>query len=590
MSEERPGASGNGKPILGNPWRSLFFPIAAAFLPGFLAGTQVTGILFFLNPHLPFDGHSIVRGIALYGCALGFLSLALILPFTWGRPGRARSWLPITLTIVLSLASLSAWIHASKFAFFLPAGINRRLVKAAFWLTLAALIAFYTVLLHRMRQRPYGWRSSFLFTLIAILSMYVVLERREAFRPTSKPTPRPSTFQDSERPILFLVGIESATLDAILPLAEQGRIPFLGQMLQEGAYARFTALRPTRPKALWATLATGKLPHRHGILGDHLYDVGFLHPGARLNLLPLGLGIERWGIQPPAHTIDSTSMRALPLWEIFARLDIPTSLIGWPLSQPPPQHVHTSISEDFFRSGGAATIFPENLQERARLFRTTPKEIDPVFTAGFGPDPPNSVLEGLAQDLWRRDLSLFLLDRDPQADVFFLMLPGLLEVSEGYFGAFSAIQFQGEQDLDSATAAQWVSAYYTHLDDILSLIWDSRPRPMLLGVVSVFGASGPSGLEEAERRILQQPALKGTIQGTDGLLMLYGDGIAPGKSPLDADLVDLVPTLLYGIGLPSARDFDGVVLTEAFDRGFLVRQPLTFIPSYETFSVPTQRR
>ena len=93
-----------------------------------------------------------------------------------------------------------------------------------------------------------------------------------------------------------------------------------------------------------------------------------------------------------------------------------------------------------------------------------------------------------------------------------------------------------------------------------------------------------------ERRILQQPALEGTITETDGLLMLYGDGIAPGKSPLDADLVDLVPTLLYGIGLPSARDFDGVVLTEAFDRGFLVRQPLTFIPSYETFSVPTQRR
>jgi len=43
-----------------------------------------------------------------------------------------------------------------------------------------------------------------------------------------------------------------------------------------------------------------------------------------------------------------------------------------------------------------------------------------------------------------------------------------------------------------------------------------------------------------------------------------------------------VPTLLYALGLPSARDFDGRVLTEAFTPAFLARRPLTFVPSYET--------
>jgi hypothetical protein len=43
-----------------------------------------------------------------------------------------------------------------------------------------------------------------------------------------------------------------------------------------------------------------------------------------------------------------------------------------------------------------------------------------------------------------------------------------------------------------------------------------------------------------------------------------------------------MPTALYAMGLPIARDLDGRVLTGAFASGFLARQPLTFIPSYET--------
>jgi arylsulfatase A-like enzyme len=49
-----------------------------------------------------------------------------------------------------------------------------------------------------------------------------------------------------------------------------------------------------------------------------------------------------------------------------------------------------------------------------------------------------------------------------------------------------------------------------------------------------------------------------------------------------ADLVDVVPTLVYGLGLPIARDLDGQVLTAAFRRSFLAGHPLTFLPSYET--------
>jgi hypothetical protein len=71
--------------------------------------------------------------------------------------------------------------------------------------------------------------------------------------------------------------------------------------------------------------------------------------------------------------------------------------------------------------------------------------------------------------------------------------------------------------------------------------------------------------------------------------MLYGEGVRSGELLTGAQLVDVAPTLLYGLGVPVARDLDGRVLTTAYDRGFLARHPLTFLPSYETLTEPDGR-
>ena len=57
--------------------------------------------------------------------------------------------------------------------------------------------------------------------------------------------------------------------------------------------------------------------------------------------------------------------------------------------------------------------------------------------------------------------------------------------------------------------------------------------------------------------------------------MRRGEGLATAR------IVDLAPTLLYVARLPIARDFDGRVLTEAFEPALLQSVPLTFLQSYE---------
>lgn len=562
---------------------SLLIDILGALIPGALAGTQVAGLLFFLNPHLPFGPVPVLSGVAFYCSLLGFASLLLALPFIRLQKIRVDRWLPASLTIVLAAAGLGAWVHASYFSFYLPPGINRRLLKAAIWLSLAALICFYTALLHRVRHRPYGRRSQALFGVMALASIYVVVERREAFRPTLRPTPRPTTFEGSQRPQLFVVGIEAATLDAILPLEEQGRLPFFSKILREGSHARMSTLRPTRRSALWTTLATGKFPYRHGVVGSQIFDAPFLSGNAALYLLPIGIGFEHWGTWSSGNTTSARIRRVRSLWEILSRLGVPTALVGWPLANKS-NEVRFALSDRFFHSGSETSLVqPAELAERARLFRTRVEEIDPAITSRFGSEPPREVLEALASDLWRKDLSLFLLEDDPQVEAFFVILPGLADISRLYFGGYSAVQFKGPQDPESEQAAQLVSAYYAHLDDLLAQLWDHAGDPRLLVVVSAYGAEGPGGWRETKRLLLRQPAMEGYL-GSDGVLLFLGEGIQSGPMLRSAELVDLVPTLLYGLGLPIARDLNGAVITAAFDTGFLARHPLTFLPSYEALS------
>lgn len=562
--------------------------VAAGLAPGALLGTHLAGLIFFLNPHLPFAPIPVLRGCLAYGGMFGLATLVLHLPFLWARRSppvrRPLRWLPWTLTAVLGTAAWLDASHASLYAFYLPSGINDRLIRTAAWLTLGALIFFYTALLHSLHRRRYGWRSRYGLTLVAALSVFAMIERREAFRPVAAPVHRPAMMETGSRPRLLVVGIDSATLDAILPLAGQGRLPFLATMLQQGAYGRLESLYPTWREAVWISLATGKYPYKHGIAGGRVYDAPWLGrsgPGKELRLLPVGIQFRRWGLfGAEARTPTVLPRQALGLWEILPRLGMPSGHVGWPASWPASRETEFSLPESFFAGIlGPESTWPEDQAASARIFRPRSEEIDPGLQAHFGERPPRPVLDALAGDIWRESLLVSLLEQHPETDAAFLVLPGLREVSRGTFGGFQAVQFEGSQSSAAREAAERLTAYYAWIDSFLGEIWQREDSPRLLAVVSAYGAEG-----RRDRLSLSGDAAE--LQGRfglapDGALLLYGEGIQPGALITGARLVDVAPTLLYALGLPSARDLDGQVLTAAFDEGFLARHPLTILPSFE---------
>src|SRR6185312_6051009 len=184
-----------------------------------------------------------------------------------------------------------------------------------------------------------------------------------AARAALAPAPRPAAVETGQRPQLWVIGVDSATLDAILPLADQGRLPFLASVVQNGAHGRLESLSPARRDALWTTLATGKYPFKHGVTGQRPYPAEFLAPGGRLRLLPMGLSFRRWGtlgqapLPAPSHP-----RQTLALWEILPRLGVPAGVVGWPAAEPADGEAVFALADRFFQAAPeAGSAWPAGL-------------------------------------------------------------------------------------------------------------------------------------------------------------------------------------------------------------------------------------
>jgi predicted AlkP superfamily phosphohydrolase/phosphomutase len=67
-----------------------------------------------------------------------------------------------------------------------------------------------------------------------------------------------------------------------------------------------------------------------------------------------------------------------------------------------------------------------------------------------------------------------------------------------------------------------------------------------------------------------------------GTLIIYGKNIRKVGLIKNAHILDIVPTILYLLDLPVAKDMKGNVLTQAIETDFLKRYPVKYIDSYET--------
>ena len=106
---------------------------------------------------------------------------------------------------------------------------------------------------------------------------------------------------------LLLIGWDGADWKLISPLLDQGLMPTLEDLVNHGVMGNLGTLRPMLSPLVWNSIATGKRPDKHGILG-------FMEPDPNTG-----------GIRP----VTSTSRKVKALWNILTQRGLRTHVVGW---------------------------------------------------------------------------------------------------------------------------------------------------------------------------------------------------------------------------------------------------------------------
>ncbi|MBD3366650.1 MAG: hypothetical protein GF405_00580 [Candidatus Eisenbacteria bacterium] len=381
---------------------------------------------------------------------------------------------------------------------------------------------------------------------------------------------------------LLLVGIDSADWDVIEPLMEQGSMPNLRALMDRGVSCDLRSLEPKQKSpTIWASIATGKVPAKHGILSD---------------------------VDPISRAPMTSNVRsARTFWDIMGGEGASVTVVGWLVSWPA-EEVNGYLVTDYFRFAPKPDrplpehlTYPEGLVENVSKKRVVADGITDEdlarlvdFDRALSPEeaqrlPVKEMFEEMRaineiehradrlRDILAGDFSFLgvaghLMDERP-TDLTAVYLRGLDSASHLFWAAAhpGEVGFKVART-DNRVFGKVVERYYQLADEMLGQLVERMDDNDIIVVCSDHGFEGP--------KPGQRP---GGINdhGPVGILVAAGGPFRRGAWIDEQTVLDITPTLLALWGLPVGADMDGSVIEEAFEPDFLDSQPVTSIETYE---------
>lgn len=561
-------------------------------MAGAVFGLYMAYLLYFLNPQLELSPGRILVAIFVYALICGVLFGSFLWAFRWVRVrlfGRgdsaARRHGFGVVTASAFLATVVFWMHALLLDIYLPRGAVRVLSKATILIAATSLILFILWLLERNAGSRAARALFFAGLGVVALSAFLLYQRREGYRATAQEAVYAELGTlPGQRPVVF-VAVRNLPYDWLVTLVGEGRLPNLQRLTGSSYFARVEPFRTSSPKAIWASLATGQLPHRHGVTGRFSYRTLLNRGEGRITLVPSGVGFRAWGLLPPVERISAQlpAGESLPFWSFFQRVGFPSAVVNWNGTYPARSEGTAVISDRFLRTGETAlAIFPVALKGEALRWQRAA-------------EPGGKLALALKRSGRRRAARLQgAADADAAAiaaakGLLVSRRPSLLAISLNALGdAVDGIELtdqalppQGSVDGDIIRA---------EIEEIDRQVGElaAANRDAALVVVSPM-AIAPPPFPISVAAILDIAGERADPGRDDGFVIFSGGPFVHRANPAGAEVADVVPTLLFASGLPVARDLDGRILTEAFDEGFLRENPLAVIPTYRASRLDVRR-
>jgi hypothetical protein len=583
-----------------------------ALLGGLLGAAFVTILVLQLNRQIPLSWASVVplygRLSLFYAPHLTVLFYAMLI----AREALARrplspGWLSIRILswvglIVVAAASALMWANFVGYELALDDDARRRLGAAAGATTLCAVLLLVIAVVHYSFGRRGSRVGATLLTLTLLASIGFPLTARGWGEPrplVARPIDlSPLAGAGIEGGHVTILAVDGASLDYIAQRVADGRLPGFGRLLEGGVSLYLETVRPTQPAPVWTSVASGKYPPQTGVRAAARYEFG--RSGEAIELLPdycFSQALVHFGLLQ-AVGYQSSAVRARPLWAILSSQRVSAGVIGWPVTAPA-SPLRGFLITDEFRPGAVPDGAPTDVV--SGLVAATPNApsatgvnrvamlgapADAVLRASAVAGGPLAVHAGtvddppLARDAWRREIAVQLRD-EYRPRLLAVRFEGLDRAGHLYLRDARPRAFGGSGQNSEARLAAVLDRHYAFVDAEIAQAVDTMGPDDVLLVVSGFGME-PAGLgTRVLARILGQPDVPGSHEDApDGFLLAYGVPMRSGRARLGS-IVDVAPTVLYLLGLPVARDMDGVARTDLFKPAFTATRPIAYIPTYE---------
>jgi len=579
-----------------------------ALLGGLLGAAFVTILVLQLNRQIPLSWSTAAplyaRLAVFYAPHLTVLLYAMLIAReALARRPLAPGWLSIRILswvglLVVAAAAALMWANFAGYELALDDDSRRRLGAAAGATTLCAVLLLVIAIVHYSFGRRGSRVGATLLTLTLVASVGFPLAARGWGEPRRLAARAidlsPLAGAGLEGGHVTILAVDGASLDYIAQRVADGRLPAFGRLLEGGVSLYLETLRPTQAAPVWTSVAAGKYPPQTGVRAAARYEYGPAEEA--IELLPdycFSQALVHFELLRPA-AYHSSAVRARPLWSILSSQRVSAGVVGWPVTAPAAPLRGFLITDEFepgvaggstaFATGGFAaggstafaaggsTAFgaPPDAVLRATAVASGPLAVH----AGSVEDPP------LARDAWRREIAVQLRD-EYRPRLLAVRYEGIDRAGHLYLQQARPRAFAGSGQDAEARLAAILDRHYAFLDAEIAQTLDTMGSDDVLLVVSGFGME-PIGLgKRLLARILGQPDVPGSHEDApDGFLLAYGGPMRSGRARLGS-IVDVAPTVLYLLGLPIARDMDGVARTDLFKPAFTATRPIAFIPTYE---------
>ena len=127
---------------------------------------------------------------------------------------------------------------------------------------------------------------------------------------------------------VILVGIDGGEWSVIDPMIEAGRLPAFARLRADGKTGYLITDYSSYSPEIWTSIATGKLPTRHGVVGFLVHRPGSYYESP----------------------VTSFARKAAALWNILSGHGRSVSIIGWWASWPAERVNGNIVSQRFFLS------------------------------------------------------------------------------------------------------------------------------------------------------------------------------------------------------------------------------------------------